>query len=73
MVGLIIATSIIGSVLVSAIVIGAIKMHRMENNMTTLAECLLSYMTNPEEVDIIVDHSSDRTGGDFDFPNSKGF
>ena len=73
MIGLIIATSVIGTVLVSAIVVGAIKLHKMEKNMTTLAECLLTYMTNPESVDIIEDYTNPTGSSDFDFPNSKGF
>jgi putative effector of murein hydrolase LrgA (UPF0299 family) len=73
MIGLIIATSVIGAVLVSAIVVGAIKLHKMEKNMTTLAECLLTYMTNPESVDIIEEYTNMRSNSDFDFPNSTGF
>lgn len=79
MIGLIVAVSVTGALLVSAITVGAIKLHKMEKNMTTLAECLLTYMTHPEEVDIIEDYQnvercSNRGGGsDFDFPNSNGF
>lgn len=72
MVGLIVATSVIGAVLVSAIVVGAIKLYRMEKNMTTLAECLLTYMTNPESVDIVEDYST-TSDSNFNFPNSTGF
>lgn len=73
MIGLIIATSVIGAVLVSAIVVGAIKLIKMEKNMTTLAECLLTYMTHPESVDIIEDYTNHSGSNDFDFPNSTGF
>jgi hypothetical protein len=73
MIGLIVATSVIGAVLVSAIIVGAIKMHRMEKNMTTLAECLLTYMTHPESVDIVEDYSAGGSKSDFNFPNSTGF
>ena len=73
MIGLIIATSVIGAILVSAIVVGAIKLHKMEKNMTTLAECLLTYMTNPESVDIVEDYFSDRGNNNISFPNSEGF
>lgn len=73
MVGLIIATSVIGAVLVSALTVGAIKLYRMEKNMTTLAECLLTYMTNPESVDIVEDYSNTNSGSNFNFPNSAGF
>ena len=73
MIGLIIATSVIGAVLVSAIVVGSIKLYKMNKNMTTLAECLLTYMTNPESVDIIEDYTNSNGSSDFDFPNSKGF
>lgn len=73
MIGLIIATSVIGAILVSAIVVGAIKIHKMEKNMTTLAECLLTYMTNPESVDIIEEYTNTNSRSDFNFPNSTGF
>lgn len=71
MVGLIIATSVIGAVLVSALTVGAIKLYRMEKNMTTLAECLLTYMTNPESVDIVEDYTKPTSTG-FNFPNTEG-
>lgn len=73
MIGLIIATSIIGSVLVAAIVFGAIKIYRMEKNMSTLAECLVAYMTHPESVDIVESYSNRDSNSNFDFPNSVGF
>lgn len=73
MIGLIIATSVIGAILVSAIVVGAIKLHKMNKNMTTLAECLLAYMTHPESVDIVEDYFSDRGNNNISFPNSEGF
>lgn len=80
MTGLIIATSIIGTVLIATIVVGAIKFHRMEQNLTTLAQCFLAYTSNPESVNIVEDytvgkrkrHSSDKSD-DFNFPNSEGF
>lgn len=71
MIGLIIATSIIGTVLVSAIVVGAIKLYKMNKNMTTLANCLLTYMTHPEQVDIVEDYPIEASG--FNFPNTEGF
>lgn len=73
MTGLIIATSIIGTLLVATIVFGSIKMYRMNKNMTTLAECLLTYMTHPESVDIVEDYFSDRGNDNISFPNSEGF
>lgn len=73
MTGLIIATSIIGTLVVSAIIIGAIKIHKMNKNMTTLANCLLTYMTHPESVDIVEDYISDRGNNNISFPNSEGF
>lgn len=73
MTGLIIATSIIGTLLIATIVFGAIKMYRMNKNMTTLAECLLAYMTHPESVDIVEDYFSDRGNNNISFPNSEGF
>jgi len=79
MAGLIVAVSVMGAVLVSALAVGTYKLIKMEKNMTTLAECLLTYMTHPEEVDIVEDYSNAKKsftrGGssDFDFPNSTGF
>lgn len=73
MIGLIIATSIIGSLLVAAIVFGSIKIYKMEKNMSTLAECLVAYMTNPESVDIVESNFSCGSNRDFNFPNSTGF
>lgn len=72
MIGLIIATSVLGTILVSAVIVCAIKMHKMEKNMTTLAECLLTYMTHPEQVDIVENYSV-NDGTNFNFPNSTGF
>ena len=72
MVGLIIATSIIGALLVATIVVGAIRMVKMEKHMATLAECLLAYMQNPNCVDIIEDYANCKSTG-FNFPNSEGF
>ena len=72
MTGLIIAVSVIGALSVSAIIFGAIKIKQMDKNMTTLAECLLTYMTNPNSVDIIEDIPVSRTT-DFTFPNNEGF
>lgn len=71
MIGLIIATSVIGAVLVSAIVVGAIKLYKMNKNMTTLANCLLTYMTNPEQIDIVEEYPISATG--LNFPNTEGF
>lgn len=73
MIGLIVATSVIGAVLVSAIAVGTIKLIKMEKNMTTLAECLLTYMTHPESVDIIEEYNARSSHSDFNFPNSTGF
>lgn len=72
MIGLIIAISIIGTGLATAITLGVIKLHKMEKNMTTLAECLLTYMTHPEQVDIVENYSV-NDGTNFNFPNSTGF
>ena len=73
MVGLIVAVSVIGAVLVSALAVGTYKLIKMEKNMTTLAECLLTYMTHPESVDIVEDYSNTTSDGNFNFPNSTGF
>jgi hypothetical protein len=74
MIGLIVAVSVIGAVLISAIVVGAIKIYRMDKNLNNLAECFLAYITKPEEVDIIEEYSvKKKSGKDFGFPNSEGF
>lgn len=73
MTGLIITVSVMGALLVSAITVGTIKLIKMEKNMTTLAECLLTYMTHPESVDIVEDYTNTCSDGDFNFPNSTGF
>ena len=73
MTGLIVAVSVIGAIIVSAIIVGAIKLYKMEKNMTTLADCLLTYMTHPESVDIVEDYSNISSSSDFNFPNSNGF
>ena len=73
MVGLIIAVSVMGLALVSAVVYGAIKLSKMEKDMTTIAECLVLYMDYTEGTDI-VENDTDIVGdGSFDFPNSDGF
>lgn len=73
MTGLIVAVSVMGAVLVSALAVGTYKLIKMEKNMTTLAECLLTYMTNPESVDIVEDYSTPTSDSNFNFPNSTGF
>ena len=78
MIGLIIATSIIGALLVSAITVGAIKIYKLEKNLNNLAECLLTYITSPADIDIIEDYSSTKRSNkksksDLGFPNSEGF
>lgn len=72
MTGLIVATSIIGAVLISAIVVGAIKIYRMEKDMITVAQCLMVHMTNPDKIDVVEDISKPTHTG-FDFPNTSGF
>ena len=73
MIGLIIAVSVVGVLCISSTVFGAIKIHKMEKNMTTLAECLLTYMAHPERIDIIEDCPVKHSDNDFNFPNSTGF
>ena len=74
MVGLIVAISVIGAVLMSAIGVCAIKIYKMDKNLNNLAECFLAYVTRPEDVDIIEDYSvTKKSGKDFGFPNSEGF
>lgn len=73
MTGLIIATSILGSLFVAAVVVGAIKIHTLEKQVTSVAECFLLYLTNNENVDIIEDITVTTGKGGPTFPNSEGF
>ena len=73
MVGLIVAVSVIGAVIVSALAVGTYKLIKMEKYMATVAECLLTYMTHPESVDIVEDYSNTNSSSGFNFPNSSGF
>lgn len=72
MVGIIIAVAVLATIVVAESVIGVIQMLRMERNMTTLAECLLAYMTRPEDVDIIEDYTTTTKTTDWNFPNTDG-
>lgn len=76
MVGLIIATSILGALFVASVVIGVIKYHELaikqrslEEKVNSIGNCLLTYIVHPEQIDIVEDLSSDG----FSFPNSEGF
>ena len=71
MVGLIIATSIIGTAFVVTTVLGSIKMYRMSKNMDTIAQCLLTYMTHPEDIDVMEGYPVKQSN--WTFPNSEGF
>ena len=73
MTGLIVAVSIVGAVLVSALAVGTYKLIKMEANMATLAEFLLTYMAHPESVDIVEDYSTSNSNSNLNFPNSMGF
>lgn len=74
MVGLIVAVSIIGTVLVASIVLGAIRIAELEETVSNLCECFLRYRDNPESVTIVEDYTSlSKNKSDFNFPNSEGF
>ena len=70
MTGLIIATSVIGALLVATIVVGAIKYHKMEQNLSRFGTCLLMHITAPEQIDVLEDY--DISNHDFNFPNTEG-
>lgn len=72
MVGIIIAVAVLATIVVAESIIGVVQMLRMERNMTTLAECLLTYMTRPEDVDIIEDYTTTTKTTDWNFPNTDG-
>ena len=65
-----IALAIMGTVLVSAIIVGGYKLYKLNKNMTTLAELFLTHLVNPEQVDVVEDYPMDRK---VHFPNSEGF
>lgn len=73
MVGLIIATATLGTLLIGTIIVGAIKIHTMDKNLTKLAECFLTYLTNPESMEIIEDIKVNSNTSGLNFPNSEGF
>lgn len=70
MVGLIIAVSVVSTLLVATIVVGAIKIYRLEETLTNLAQCFLAYTENPDSINIVQDITRHS---DFNFPNSEGF
>ena len=73
MTGVIIAVSVVGTICLFLTIFGAIKLHKMEKNMATLAECLVACMTNQERIDIVEDYPDCNGDSDFSFPNSAGF
>ena len=72
MTGIIVAISVIGVVLVTTIVVGSIKLYRMNKHMETLAKSLLVFINHSDELNI-VDNGTEYDGSDFNFPNSEGF
>lgn len=52
-------------------IVYAIRLHRTNKNLETVAECLLTYMKQPESVEI-VEYSKPASTG-FNFPNTEGF
>ena len=70
MTGLIIATSVIGALLVATIVVGAIKYRKMEQNLSRFGTCLLAHITDPSQIEILEDY--DVSQHDFNFPNTEG-
>ena len=72
-IGVIVALVVLATIVIAESIIGVIQMLRMERNMTTLAECLLAYMTRPEDVDIIEEYTTTTKTTDWNFPNSEGF
>ena len=78
MIGVIVAVSVVSTLLVSAVVVGAVKLYqlnkrqaKLEENMNTLGECFLTYIQHPERVDIVKDIRDTKNG--FSFPNNEGF
>ena len=71
-IGVIVAVVVLTTIVVTESIIGVVQMLRMERNMTTLAECLLTYMTRPEDIDIIEDYTTTTKTTDWNFPNTDG-
>lgn len=79
MTGLIVAVSVLGTALVGAVVVGVMKIRQLEKtllmvekNLHTTADCLLTYMTHPEQIDVVEDYTAKSSSADWDFPNSEG-
>ena len=72
MTGVIIALSVISAFLLATIIIGSIKLYRMNKNMETLARSLLVFINHSDELNIVDDDIA-HSGSDFNFPNSEGF
>lgn len=73
MIGLTVAVSVIGTLLISKIILDEIRIRQMNTTLDNLAQCFLTYITNPSSVDIIedIDKSTKKKGTSF--PNSEGF
>lgn len=71
-IGVIVAVVVLTTIVVAESIICVVQMLRMERNMTTLAECLLTYMTRPEDIDIIEDYTTTTKTTDWNFPNTDG-
>lgn len=71
-IGVIVALAVLATIVIAESIIGVVQLVRMERNMTTLAECLLTYMTHPDDVDIIENYTKTTKTTDWNFPNSEG-
>ena len=76
-----IAIAVVGALLVATITVGVTKIRTLEKNLTNLAQCFLSYVSNPDSINIIEDYpinskkskKSDSKSNNITFPNSEGF
>jgi hypothetical protein len=77
MTGLIVAVTILGTSFVAYAIYSFIRMYQMTRNMDAIAQCFLTIVTHPEDVDIIEDYSTNGTTSkcmksDWNFPNTEG-
>jgi hypothetical protein len=68
----VLALSIASALMLTAIIVGFVKIYRMNEHLETLARSLLVFINHSDELKI-VDNDTEYDGSDFNFPNSEGF
>lgn len=72
MLEIMLALSIVSAIMLTAIIVGFVKLYRMDKHLETLARSLLVFINHSDELNI-VDNDTEYDGSDFNFPNSEGF